>query len=124
MKLLLDQGFGRSVANLLSEHGYEATHVADLGLSAASDDDILATARGMDAVVVTLDKDFHELLAQSGARWPSVVLLRETRGKSLVLARVIAAACDRHAALLSAGAAVSVRSHASRARPLPLRESR
>nr|WP_258003931.1 DUF5615 family PIN-like protein [Fischerella thermalis] len=41
MKLLLDQGLPRSAATLLSEAGIDAVHVAEIGLSAADDRDIL-----------------------------------------------------------------------------------
>ena len=42
-----------------------------------SDDDvILAWSLGKNAIVVTLDADFHSILAVSGASGPSVIRLR------------------------------------------------
>jgi hypothetical protein len=54
MKLLLDQGLPRSAASLLRERGIDAVHVAELGLSAASDAAILERGRETGCVVVTL----------------------------------------------------------------------
>jgi len=45
MKLLLDQGLPRSAQHLLCEALIDTVHVADIGLSAADDKDILQRAR-------------------------------------------------------------------------------
>ncbi|MDJ0688581.1 MAG: DUF5615 family PIN-like protein [Xenococcaceae cyanobacterium MO_188.B32] len=72
MKLLLDQGLPRSATTLRSEVGIDTVHVAEIGLSAADDTDIIQRARDDERVVVTLDADFHALLALSAATSPSV----------------------------------------------------
>jgi predicted nuclease of predicted toxin-antitoxin system len=73
MKLLLDQGLPRSTVKHLAAAGIAAEHVGDLGMASAGDDVILDAARQRQAVVVTLDADFHQLLAATGAVTPSVV---------------------------------------------------
>ncbi len=78
MKLLLDQGLPRSTVKHLAAAGMAAEHVGDLGMSRAKDDAILETARQLKAVVITLDADFHHLLAASRATLPSVVRMRIT----------------------------------------------
>ena len=42
----------------------------------AADDEIVAWSLGKNAIVVTLDADFHTILAVSGASGPSVIRLR------------------------------------------------
>ena len=42
----------------------------------AADDEILALSLGKNAIVVTLDADFHTILAVTGAMDPSVIRLR------------------------------------------------
>ena len=42
----------------------------------AADEEILAWSLGKNAIVVTLDADFHTILAVSGASGPSVIRLR------------------------------------------------
>ena len=49
---------------------------AKIGMGKAADDEILAWSLGKNAIVVTLDADFHAILAVTGARGPSVIRLR------------------------------------------------
>ncbi len=76
MKLLLDANLSPKVAEGLREAGFQATHVADLGLLAATDDQIFDQAVDDGLVVVTADSDFGMLLALRRATNPSVVHLR------------------------------------------------
>ena len=71
-RLLLDQGLPRSTGALLAQAGWDVTHVSEIGMSRADDIDILQRARAEQRVCVTLDADFHALLATSGERGPSV----------------------------------------------------
>ncbi|MGB5252953.1 MAG: DUF5615 family PIN-like protein [Sedimenticolaceae bacterium] len=75
-RLLLDQGLPRSTAATLREANVDAVRVGDVGLSRASDTEILEYAANNDRVVVTLDADFHTILALREASGPSVVRLR------------------------------------------------
>lgn len=123
MRLLLDQGAGRTAADELRAAGHEASHVAEHGLSSAFDEEILAFARQTGAVVVAFDHDFHELLALGGAASPSVILVRDDHLKSKQLAELVAALCRRHEGPLRTGAAVTVRGGLARIRLLPIRRS-
>lgn len=76
MKLLLDQGLPRSVAALLREQGIDAVHTGEIGYATAEDAKILERAQLEGRVVVTLDSDFHALLALSNASAPSVIRIR------------------------------------------------
>lgn len=120
MKLLLDQGLPRSAATRLCQQGVDAVHVGELGLSAADDAVILETGREQGRVVVTLDADFHALMALSGAQRPSVIRIRieRLRGEQLaeVLMRVFAA-CGED---LDRGVLVSVHKERTRLRRLPI----
>lgn len=122
LKLVLDQGLTPAAAALLRERGHVASHVEELGLATAGDDEILAFARVRDAVIVTLDRDFHAVLAESGATKPSVIFLRAQRLTAATTVAAIELVCTRHAADLAAGAAVTTRGLLSRARRLPLRD--
>ena len=76
MKLLLDQGLPRSAARLLREAGIDTLHVGEIGYSAADDATILDRGREEERIVITLDADFHALLALSRATTPSVIRIR------------------------------------------------
>ena len=74
LHLILDQGVPRDAARLLRELGYDdCRHVGELQMSRATDAEILTWAREQIATMVTLDADFHAMLAVSGASSPSVV---------------------------------------------------
>ena len=87
IKLLLDQGLPRSTVIALAHRGIGAEHVGDLGMSAATDELILQAGCDRQAVVVTLDADFHALLASTSAATPSVIRVRMEglNGEELVL---------------------------------------
>jgi predicted nuclease of predicted toxin-antitoxin system len=120
MKLLLDQGLPRSATALLCETGIDTMHVAEIGLSAAEDTDILQRAREGERIVVTLDADFHALLALAEATSPSVIRIRIqgllAQGLTDLLLRVINE-CEED---LEQGAVVTVEPSRIRVRRLPL----
>lgn len=120
MRLLLDQGIGQPAAPMLDELGHDAAHVGARGLAKASDEQILEVARAEERVVVTLDTDFHRLLAMSNAATPSVVRIRIEgldTARQVELIDQIVAECRE---LLESGAVVTVLPHEWRARRLPL----
>jgi predicted nuclease of predicted toxin-antitoxin system len=120
MKLLLDQGLPRSAAALLCATGIDAIHVADIGFSQAEDVEIIQRAKEENYVVVTLDADFHALLALDEANFPSVVRIsiERLRAKALtdLLLTVIAECRDD----LEKCSAITVEVNRIRVRLLPL----
>lgn len=77
MNCLLDQGLPRVLAAQLRQVGWDAVHVGEIRWSQAEDFQILERAAAEDRVVLTLDSDFHQLLALSGNSQPSVVRFRD-----------------------------------------------
>lgn len=119
-KVLLDQGLPRSAAGLLRELGWDVQHVSERGMSQAEDVAIIELARQEQRVVVTLDADFHALLAVSGAKLPSVVRIRSEGLKAIQIAtllqRVFAVAGNE----LALGAMVTVLDGKIRIKHLPI----
>lgn len=120
MRWLLDQGLPRSAAGLLREANEDAVHVGEIGMSCASDPDILALARTEHRIVVTLDADFHALLANSSATEPSVIRIREEGLKGPALAQRLLFICGRFGKVLTAGCVMSVTASDVRLRLLPI----
>ena len=120
MKLVLDQGLPRSTVQHLAARQIAAEHVGDLGLGAATDTEILATALRQNAVVVTLDSDFHHLLAASRASLPSVIRIRIEGLRGIQLATILVQVLTVASTELSAGAVVSVTTNRIRVRSLPI----
>jgi len=79
MNCLLDQGLPRALAAQLRQVGWDAVHVGEIRWSQAEDSQILERAEAEDRIVLTLDSDFHQLLALSGNSRPSVVRFRDER---------------------------------------------
>ncbi|MEZ4726177.1 MAG: DUF5615 family PIN-like protein [Caldilineaceae bacterium] len=108
MKLLLDQGLPRSAAALLIKRRIETLPVGDIGMAAAEAREILARERQDHRIVVTLDADFHALLALSDATSPSVVRIRLEGLKVEGVVEVIAKVLKEWGEELELGAAVTV----------------
>jgi predicted nuclease of predicted toxin-antitoxin system len=122
MRFLVDECLTWRVAELLTEHGHDATHVAALGLLGRSDDMILAAAASSGRVVVSADTDFGELLQLTEAVAPSVVLLRRrSHEPNDQVTAVLAALADVEADLLG-GAIVVIDEARIRVRTLPIGE--
>ena len=120
MRFLLDQGLPRSTVQHLQAIGLDAEHVGPLGLAAATDEAILDEGRLRGAVVVTLDSDFHAILARSRAALPSVIRIRTQGLKSDGVARVIGQIVRAVESDLMVGAAVTVTERRLALRRLPL----
>jgi predicted nuclease of predicted toxin-antitoxin system len=119
-RLLLDQGLPKSTAALLVREGWDACHVADVGMSRASDVDILDRAEAEGRVCVTLDADFHALLATGAATGPSVVRIRKEGLDAAALAQLLEGLWPRIESALEAGAMVVVTERSVRIRRLPI----
>ncbi|MBI2825654.1 MAG: DUF5615 family PIN-like protein [Planctomycetia bacterium] len=120
MKLILDQGLPRSTVMHLVRAGIMAEHVGDMGMAKATDDAILSFAWRQQATVITLDADFHHLLAASRATSPSVVRVRIEGLKGDQLAAILIQVLATASAELTAGAVVSVTQKRIRVRSLPI----
>ncbi len=120
MRCLLDQGLPRGAAARLREAGWEVDHVGELGMARASDAEILLEARQRAAFVVTLDADFHSLLALSGADRPSVLRLRMQGLDGATLVPLLISLFPEVAAALSRGALITFDGSSLRIRHLPL----
>jgi predicted nuclease of predicted toxin-antitoxin system len=120
MKLLLDQGIPHSASYLLQNEGVDTIHVADIGLSEADDTDILEMARENERVIVTLDADFHTLLALNQASAPSVIRIRIERLRAQPLTNLLLNVISEWNDLLEQGVAITVEPSRVRGRRLPL----
>ena len=119
-RLLLDQGLPRSTGALLAQAGWDVTHVSEIGMSRADDIDILERARTDERVCVTLDADFHALLATSGERGPSVLRVRKEGLDAGALAALLQAVWPGIELALADGAMVTVTDRSIRVRRLPI----
>ena len=120
MKLLLDQGLPRSAASLLRNVGVDAIHTGDIDYATAEDAAIIEWARQEGRIVVTLDADFHALLALSQASLPSVIRIRIEGLRAKAVAELVQIILKDWGDELEAGAALTVLPGHIRFRHLPL----
>ena len=77
MKFLIDANLSPRLLAPLCAGGFDATHVADIGLATATDSEIFDHAVSEGFVIFTADSDFAMLLALRRSTSPSVIQLRQ-----------------------------------------------
>lgn len=93
MKFLIDECAGRSVAQWLQDQGHDVVLIVDVAPS-ISDDQVLHKALVENRILVTMDKDFGDLIFRSKQNHCGVILLRlvdyQASRKITVLRNVLA----------------------------------
>lgn len=120
IRFLLDQGVPRDAAAQLRDLGYECTHVGEIGMWAAPDREILRWAAEQGAIVVTLDADFHAILAVSAATGPSVVRIRLQGFNATAVVEIIRNVLMDFRAELEQGCLVTVKTRKVTCHKLPI----
>ncbi len=123
MRLLLDQGLPRSSAEILRNKGWDIQHTGEIGMSRATDRQILEYARDEQRIVITLDSDFHAILAVENLDSPSVVRIRQEGLRGPELAELVEKIWSRIGQQLGNGAMATITEKAIRIRKIPLHES-
>lgn len=75
IKFLIDVGVGKKVENLLHEFYYDIKSVREIDYR-MKDKDILNIANKEERMIITMDKDFGELIFNTGLSHFGVLLLR------------------------------------------------
>jgi len=76
MNFLLNMNVHRDMTAPLKKRGHICRHVGDIGMARAKDTEIVAEAKRTGEVILTHDLDYGHLLAFSGEKAPSVIILR------------------------------------------------
>jgi predicted nuclease of predicted toxin-antitoxin system len=92
MKIVADEGVDRQVVEELRSESHEVIYVAELA-PGISDDEVLQLANERDALLLTTDKDFGELVFRLGRVAAGIVLMRleglSPPNKSAIMASAI-----------------------------------
>jgi len=120
MRWLLDQGLPRATTLLLAAAAHDAIHVGEIDMAAASDAEILLFGQSSERIIVTLDADFHALLAASNASKPSVIRIRKEGCKAPELSQLILRAARHFRKELEKGCVTTILNDKIRIRTLPL----
>lgn len=88
---------------------------------ADGDAEILALAERESRVVITLDRDFPQILALLGAARPSVMLIRQQRLRAAALVDLLTAIWKQYEAELDGGCVMTTGGRGTRLRVLPIK---
>jgi predicted nuclease of predicted toxin-antitoxin system len=95
LQLLVDADVGMAVVDWLRGAGYDTKAVREVD-PRMRDDAILAWAVSEQRLVITMDKDFGELVYHSGQRHAGVLLLRLEDAPSAEKVRVVREIFSKH----------------------------
>jgi predicted nuclease of predicted toxin-antitoxin system len=121
MKFLVDMNLAPSWTDLLRQAGFSAIHWSSIGPLDATDVQIMAHAKDIDAIVLTYDLDFGAILAASGGSKPSVVQIRAANVSPKIIGSSVIAALFQMESELKSGALLTIETNRTRLRILPLR---
>lgn len=76
MIFLLNMNVSPRLLHHLKNEGHNGWHVAELKMQRATDRQILKFAEEKDAVLLTCDLDYGEIIAIEGKKKPSLILFR------------------------------------------------
>jgi predicted nuclease of predicted toxin-antitoxin system len=99
VNLFADESVDGPVVQRLRQDGHDVLYVAELA-PGVTDDEVLRDANGRNAVLVTADKDFGELVFRQGAIHSGVVLLRLAGLANAIKSEIVAEVCRLRAAEL------------------------
>jgi predicted nuclease of predicted toxin-antitoxin system len=99
LKFLVDVGVGRQVEQCLREDGHDVKAVRDID-PCMKDADIIRLAAWEKRIIITMDKDFGELVYHSLMRHCGVLLLRLEDAAAAKKVQVVQHILANHAALI------------------------
>lgn len=105
MNIVADENVDKEIVDRLRTDGHNILYVAELD-PAIDDHAVLARSRESNAVLLTADKDFGELVFRQHLLHSGVVLIRLAGVEGKTKAELVAAAFEHHADELRLGFAV------------------
>lgn len=105
MKFLADENLDREIVERLRQDGYLVWYVPEME-PGISDDEVLDLANQQEALLLTGDKDFGELVFRMGRISSGVVLIRLSGLSSTSKAEIVSHAINQHGNELQAAFSV------------------
>jgi len=107
-------------AAILRDQGYACYHVSEKNMSRAADEEILHLAARDGCVLITLDSDFHSIIAVQGLTAPSTVRIRKEGCKAEQVANLVLPVLLQYSSRLLDGCLISVKGRKVTIKALPI----
>jgi predicted nuclease of predicted toxin-antitoxin system len=120
MTILVDANLTPRWVDFLQTAGIEAVHWWSVGAGDAPDAELLEWALGHDAIILTCDGDFSQMLALRGLNRPSVIFLRTSERTPRGPGERVIAAYNAVVERAAGGMIVTIDDRGSRSRALPI----
>lgn len=116
MKILADHCVYGKTVKLLRAQGHEVITLKELNQADAEDSQVLSLAQSLDAVLVTNDKGFGNILMYPPAQYSGIILLRMTAANQQRVHRILLDFLKTHNREALRGARVVIDTHTYRIR--------
>ena len=83
MKFKIDENFGPKIADIFTEHGYEACTVLEQDLCSSPDNHIFEIYQKEEYCLITMDKDFANILNFPPQSSHGIVVIRLSKRAAL-----------------------------------------
>jgi predicted nuclease of predicted toxin-antitoxin system len=123
MRFLVDMGISTKTVVFLQDLGCDVAHLHEEGLNRMTDPEVLIKARTERCVLLTNDIDCADLMDESGAGMPSVVIFRLRNMRPDNINRSLKHVIERYSDLLREGALLGVGEGCVRVRMLPAKDA-
>lgn len=121
MRFLVDQPVSPIVAAWLCDHGHDAIHARDLGLSRAKDMELVALAIRDDRIIITADLDFPRLVALSQRDRPAMIVFRAGNITDAQMVRLVQRVLEHVEPQELERSIIVIDEHRIRVAPLPIK---
>lgn len=95
MKIVADESVDKQIVDRLRAQSHEVIYIAELD-PGIDDDTVLFRSHNADALLITADKDFGELVFRQGKLHSGIVLLRLSGLTPYQRAEIVGATFERH----------------------------
>ncbi len=109
-----------TLGETLKKRRHSCRHVGKIGMSRATDMEIIQVARQNNEIILTNDLDYGRLMAFEKSNRPSVVIFRVSRHQPDYLLKLFEEVLKREDESLEQGVIIVVEDHGIRIRKLPI----
>lgn len=89
MHFLIDNNISPKLTTLIKQLGYQSTHVSQIKMSKATDEEIFQYAKKNEMIIISADTDFGYILSKWNYNKPSIILFRYISLKAELLIEYI-----------------------------------